>query len=72
MLKISENNGTEEFGFVTPTPDLLQATLKDFDHLVLVSLRHSIIHKTYSNWFPPFILIMTMGGSQSTTVKPLI
>ena len=22
MLKISENNGTEEIGFVTPTPDL--------------------------------------------------
>ena len=22
MLKISENNGTEEFGLVTPTPDI--------------------------------------------------
>ena len=24
MLKISENNGTEEIGLVTPTPELLQ------------------------------------------------
>ena len=33
MLKISENNGTEEFGLVTPTPD----------NSLMVNGRHAII-----------------------------
>ena len=36
MLKIAENNGTEEIGLVTPTPDLLHHTwnLRQTDNLI--------------------------------------
>ena len=28
MLKISENNGTDEIGLVTPTPELIKSSLE--------------------------------------------
>ena len=34
MLKISENNGTEEIGLVTPTPDLLRHVSSTFLYAV--------------------------------------
>ena len=62
MLKISENNGTEEIGLVTPTPELHPTLYNGCNYLSMLGLKLNHVSKR-----GPWYLIILQTSLRSAT-----